>query len=179
MCPELKDIGVKLENSTVKVELVSHNSWLNPELYLPAIPGVLVALAGLWIAHCLARSRERRKEISDRCDTLRDSAELAAECALAAWACPKGNKRKEKIQKTKRKLQIVGTIATDLARRSKSRLRPGVDLAQEVTAFRRATTADPFEDPTRTGTHQRDGDVNNALANLLTAITTRFSQRCP
>jgi hypothetical protein len=61
------------------------SSLLNPAFYAPALPGVAVAVLGLWLGHVLARSKDRRKEIADLCDKLKLAAAQPSDAAMEAW----------------------------------------------------------------------------------------------
>ena len=70
---------------TVQVDL-PHQNWTEVSIYTPVLPGVLVALAGLWISHWLTKKRERRKEIFELCALLKErvrEAEHLCPCSKA------------------------------------------------------------------------------------------------
>jgi hypothetical protein len=168
----------------LKVEPPS-TGMFSPSLYAPALPGVLVALFGLYVGHVLARSRDRRKEISDLCDSLKAVCDDAADAAVEAWLLESGPDRDLKIQQTKRKLQSVGIAATTLKRRAEStpwrlmRLlgQPTrtIDVLSNVAHLRRTATSDPFEDPSRKSDAGRAGAVTSAAAGLESAIDYGFT----
>lgn len=161
---------------TLKVDLPPQ-SLFNPAIYAPAIPGVLVAAVGLWIAHRFTRSRDRRKEISDLCSDFSKAIDSAAEAAVAAWLEEDATKRPAKVSEAKRKIQAAGIVATNLKRRSAysrfSSFRTllggprDIDVVAHVSNLRRATTADPFEDPSRSP------DSDRAEAAATESLTAR------
>lgn len=121
--------------------------WRDPLIYAPAIPGVLVALAGLWIAHWLTSKRERNKAKLDYCEQIKALVDDAVAASTEAWIREEGLERERKIKETKRLIQQVGAAATRLKRLT---ARSTIDVIIEVSELRRVATKDPFEDPTRT-----------------------------
>jgi hypothetical protein len=69
-------------------------------LFLPTLPGLVVALFGLWVAHRFTRSRDRRKEISDICASLNEAIDDVADVAISAWLETKEAERIKKIFET-------------------------------------------------------------------------------
>lgn len=144
---------------------------LDFSIYAPTIPGVLVALVGLIIAHQLSLARDRRKELRDLCTELKKLADDAATSAMATWQMPKSDDRQKAVNETKRMLQAVGIAATHLNRRQKS-----IDLASQVYELRRAATTDPFEDPDREAAAHQIGPIMAVLAELIHSIETGYSK---
>ena len=91
---------------------------------------------------------------------------------MAAWTAGPTPERIAAIHDTKRKLQAVGIMATNLARRTAGR--KCIDLAQQVAELRRACTIDPFEDPDRGSDDRQIGAIMATLANLLNQIEVGF-----
>ena len=157
--------------------------------YAPAFPGILVALFGIWAAHALAQRRDRKKSISDLCESLKKITGDATIASIDAWLEPKAAKRASGIASTKRLLQSAGITATTLQRRTRARQSWGIvakksfwpprlfekrsiDLIREVTNLRQVAMADPFEDPTR-GADASRSDAINAAASSLVATADR------
>jgi len=142
---------------------------LDPLIYAPAIPGVIVALAGLAIAHYLTKRLDRRREANNLSLALQKSAQDAAKSAIHAWGTPKDDARQHLIFDVKRELQALGIAATQLKRRTHTK----IDVVKEVAALRTAATADPFEDPEREADQGPVGNIQSALSTLLVAITEK------
>jgi hypothetical protein len=165
---------VKTEAGTVILHLEPSpkNVW-DVSLYAPAIPGVVVALVGLLIAHWLSVQRDRRKELREICNELKTEADDAAKSALTAWRLGPVQERIEAVHDTKRKLQAVGILATTLARRTSRR--SCIDVTQQVAELRRAATVDPFEDPVRSADDRQAGAIMVTLADLLNRVEVGFN----
>ncbi|MBY0383256.1 MAG: hypothetical protein K2W78_15210 [Xanthobacteraceae bacterium] len=155
---------VSVQNGTViQVQLVpAKPGVLDPQLYAPAIPGVIVALLGLWIAHCFSARRDFRKEVADCCSDLKGLVDEAFTAASKAWVADPGSDRIAAINETKHKIQVLGIASTTLSRKTKG----SVDLSSEITKFRRACTSDPFEDPTRIAENVVPADMLTAMIDL-------------
>jgi hypothetical protein len=167
-------VGLR-SGDTIVIKLPSDTKQLTDlSIYAPAIPGLIVALVGLYIAHRFSAYRDRRKELSELCSATKELADEAASSALRAWAQNVGNERLEAIQETKRKLQLLGVSATTLAARTRGR--KSVDLSREVAGLRRAATADPFEEPERVPSDAQTGPIMAALADLYAKADERFLQ---
>jgi hypothetical protein len=134
-------------------------------LYAPAIPGVLVALAALWIAHWLAGSRERKKGLAELCDALEALAEEAVKASNDGWTLRAGQKREQAVHMTRWRLQKVGAAATRLLNQSSGPMSSGINVITEAAHFRDALTADPFLDP------RRRPDPAKVRANLVALAT--------
>lgn len=160
------------------------NSLLDAGMYAPALPGIIVALFGLWAAHELAQRRDRKKAISDLSEALKKIASEASSAAIDAWLEPKAANRAAGIAATKRLLQSAGITATTLKRRTLARQtwawatrkrlwplhlfeRRSIDLLQEVSDFRKVAMADPFEDPKRGADATRADAINAAMSALV------------
>ncbi|UYO51671.1 hypothetical protein [Rhodopseudomonas palustris] len=166
-------INGKTELSSLTIHVApSAKGLTDPLVYAPAIPGVLVALVGLLVAHWLSGHRDRRKELSDLCSDLKKVAEEAASLAMKAWELGPGNDRLEAIRDTKRKLSILGTAATHLSKRTPGR--KSIDLNSEVARLRKAATNDPFEDPQRHACSEQTGAIMLALADILSQTDEKF-----
>ncbi|WP_145169736.1 MULTISPECIES: hypothetical protein [unclassified Sphingobium] len=165
------------------------NSLYDAGVYLPALPGMLVALFGLWAAHALAQRRDRKKAIADLCEALKKIAAEASAAAIDAWIESDPAKRASGVASTKRLLQSAGITATTLKRRTNARWswglsaplsfyplrifeRRSINLLRPVSALRQAAMADPFEDPSR-GTDISRADAINAAVSSLIASTDR------
>jgi hypothetical protein len=165
------------------------NSLYDAGVYLPALPGMLVALFGLWAAHALAQRRDRKKAIADLCEALKKITAEASAAAIDAWIEPDPKKRASGVASTKRLLQSAGITATTLKRRTHARWswgiaaslslfplrileRRSINLIRSVSALRQAAMADPFEDPSR-GADMSRADAINAAVSSLIASTDR------
>jgi hypothetical protein len=154
-------------------------------VYAPAAPGVIVALAGLYIAHHLTRSRERAKAIGDVCEKLKELTDSAVQSAVDAWEAPPGADRLAKVRTAKRLIQKVGTSATALRNRSGRRgkwnsrfcKQSEIDILQLVSDLRRAATADPFEDPERDADSSRSNNILSAGTIIQTAIDRQYHDK--
>lgn len=159
-------------------------SLLDPGVYAPAIPGIIVALFGLWAAHFLAQRRDRKKAISDLCESLKKIVADASSVAVDAWLEPRAEQRASGIASTKRLLQSVGITATTLKRRTEARRtwaiasrkrlwplklveRRSINLIGDVAKFRRQAMSDPFEDPNRAADSSRSDAINAAASALI------------
>lgn len=160
------------------------NSLFDAGVYAPAIPGIIVALFGLWAAHFLAQRRDRKKAISDLCEALKKMVGDASTAAIDAWLEPNADERASGIASTKRLLQSVGITATTLKRRTEARRswaiaspkslwplklveRRSINLIGDVAKFRRVAMGDPFEDPKRTADPTRSDAINAAASALI------------
>ncbi|MBR2270158.1 MULTISPECIES: hypothetical protein [Sphingobium] len=160
------------------------NSFYDPGVYLPALPGMLVALFGLWAAHALAQRRDKKKAVADLCEALKKMAAEASASAIDAWIEPDGAKRASGIASTKRLLQSAGITATTLKRRTQARWswqlakpmsifpvrlfeRRSINLLRDIFVLRQAAMADPFEDPGRGADVSRVDAINAAVSSLI------------
>lgn len=164
--------------------------------YAPAIPGVVVALLGLFASHKLSQWRDRDKAVIDLANDLKQTAEDAAAIAVDAWLDSNPGTRLIKVHNAKHKIQALGIGATNLALRSeqhgrlvfndlnwKERLgkrsffaRRRVHVLKEVSSFRRAADADPFEDPTRGADSSRITKITKSLGNLTSKIDRSLTE---
>lgn len=150
-------ISGKIGEQVVQLEWTARKpDWSDPIVYAPALPGVLVALVGLWVAHRLTVARESRKALLELCEDLKKRVDEAATAANEAWLCAAGPDRDVKVKETKWLLQRAGNAATNLKRKTAlgifGRKRHGVpliDVVAEIAELRRVATADPFEDTSR------------------------------
>lgn len=162
------------------------NSLLSPTLYAPALPGIAVAIIGLFVAHYLSRVRERRKEIRDVCDRLKTQAEKCVEVSASAWAEADNTKRATMVAETKRRLKILGITASHLRQSTRaSWMNPmrvwslELDVRHLVIRLRQACTKDPFDDPSRQSTSVPWDDLESALSDLELGTDDAFRQRFP
>lgn len=160
-----EEVVVSADSGTITIQLLPPTSsgLLQPAIYGPAIPGVIVALAGLLIAHALTKRRERRKEVAELCANLKKLADEAAIAAVNAWSAEVGEKRKEAVRDVKRRIQALGIAATQVNRRTRHR----IDVTSRVSAFRKAATKDPFEDQERPATDAAEGPILHELSAFL------------
>ena len=164
--------------------------------YAPAVPGVVVALLGLFASHKLSQWRDRDKAVIDLAVDLKETAEDAAGIAVDAWLDANPSTRLIKVHNAKQKIQALGIGATNLALRSEQHGRRKfnelswrqrfekrsfftkrrVHVIKEVSAFRRAADADPFEDPTRGADSSRIPKITKALGNLTSMIDRSLTE---
>jgi hypothetical protein len=160
-------------------------NWADPSIYAPALPGVIVAILGLWIAHRLSMRRERRSEVLRLCDAVKGAAADTVAICTKAWMAAPGDERNGLIQEAKSRLQTLGSMATNLRRRSgvgtlrtvKSLFVDGpisIDVLGEIAAMRDLATGDPFEDPTRDSDASRVNDMRAKIANIDASIDMHF-----
>lgn len=158
--------------------LDQQHGWTDPSIYAPALPGVLVALVGLWIAHRLAWKRERRKEILQHKNVLQDVLTEVEAICNSAWLADPGAERMAKIKLAKSRLQDAGVTATDLNRKTAQGLmgalrslfsdRPmSINLIYEIAQLRDVATADPFEDPARPSDASRIDDISAIIRSRI------------
>jgi len=155
-------------------------------VYAPAIPGIIVAIFGLWAAHELAQRRDRRKSIGDLCESLKKIVGDASSAAIDAWLEPNASERAAGIASTKRLLQSAGITATTIKRRTQARQtwawarartrwsvkfleRRSIDLIADVSRIRQVAMDDPFEDPERVADMTRADAINAATSTLISA----------
>lgn len=175
-------------------------SLIDPSLYAPALPAVVVALFVLFAGDRLTRRRERRKEVRELCEDLNDRALEAVESAIRAWTESKKSTRTTIVLETRRRFKTVGVTATDLQRLTGRRkylrtlwlpwndrqeawqqrrmiiARDSLDVSVEVVALRRTSMQDPFDEPNREATSRHLPAVNDALANLTAAVSREFQR---
>lgn len=185
--PMIERVVVTPPDVKVYVQLPDkRNALFEVGTYAPALPGLLVALFGLWAAHELAQRRDRKKAVYELCETLKSVAEKAASIATEAWLEGDNDKRVSAVASSKRILQSAGVTATTLKRRTlkrrsfawvecslreriKSRKlveRKHIDVTRDVYLLRREATEDPFEDPTRASYPQKADSIAAILGTL-------------
>jgi hypothetical protein len=162
------------------------SSLLDAAVYAPAMPGILVALFGLWAAHALAQRRDRKKSISDLCEALKKMVGVASSSAIDAWLEPVAADRVSGVASTKRLLQSAGITATTIKRRTDARrswgiankvsIRPfsvlerrSIDLISHVARLRQIAMQDPFEDPSRGADSSKVNSINAAASSLISS----------
>lgn len=150
-------------------------------LLIPTVPGVIVALLGLFVGHLLTRSRERREEVRDLCHSIKNEAAEAAEAAVKAWHATDPSLRKIAVADTKRKVHIIGTRLTDLKRltsgRSWASREPArINVSAELVKFRRACTND-LTDIYDAAVVPPSGPIEISLADLTGEIDRQFRAR--
>lgn len=171
------------------VDVTAHSSsdWLEPILYAPAVPGIIVALIGLWISHALTRRRERRKEILELCDFVKGKAEAAVDASTEAWLNAPGEHRLHKVEAAKHRIQSLGISVTNLKNRSRKgywhsivclfKERPlAINVSSNVASLRRIVTDDPFEDPNRAPDKARATLVSVVATELIARVDEQFAE---
>lgn len=165
--------------------LPTPQQWTDFGIYAPAIPGLIVALLGLWIAHRLSVRRDRRKEILELCDAVKTAVGEAEQACALAWLAPQGPERLAAIHQAKSKIQMLGIMATDLHRRTARGLFAAlyclfgdcvmsVTVIEEIARFRDLATSDPFEDPVRLSDNSRIEDIAAAAAEIHARVNYQF-----
>ncbi|MGA0563657.1 hypothetical protein ACO2RV_14530 [Ancylobacter sp. VNQ12] len=159
---------------------------LNPSLYAPAIPGIAVAIIGLFVAHYLSRVRDRRKEVRDICDKLKDQAEKCVDVSALAWSELDGTKRASLVAETKRRLQILGTTASHIRQSTRTGCfnpmrfwSSELDIRHLIVRLRQACTKDPFDDPSRLPAAVPWDALEKALSDLELGTDDAFRRRYP
>lgn len=162
-------------------------SWTDFAIYAPTIPGLVVAVLGLWVAHKFAAARDRRKEILELKELTKDALENAGEACTAAWLAAAGAERPSELIEAKSKLQTLGITATDLRRRTQ---RPwyihiwhlftdcplAVDVVNDVARLRNVVTNDPFDDPTRGPDEIKVSEIAALASEIRSRIDLLFHQ---
>lgn len=159
--------------------------WRDPALYAPAIPGVIVALLGVWLVHRLTLQRDRRKEIVELCNATKDAAATAEAACIAGWLSTVGDERTAAILEAKGKLQALGIAATHLQHRTCqgairairsvfSGMDMSINVINEVAALRSVATDDPFEDAQRPPDASKGFSISTAAGALTDKINTNF-----
>lgn len=151
---------------------------------IPAIPGTLAALFGIWAVHLLTRSREREKLALDVYRSILDEAALVAAACVSTWSAPKGAKRLRAVAETKWRLQRLGatserlkilTSKTRWKRTAPFRQQVGVNLTPDMATLRQTLTADPFEDPDRRADSRRSPQVEEVIGDFVTKVEIRVT----
>lgn len=166
--------------------LAKPQEWTEPGVYAPAIPGIVVALLGLWIAHKLSVRRDRRKEILELCEGVKGAVGEAEKACTLAWLAPAGPDRLSAIHESKSKLQMLGIMATDLHRRTTrgfvfrvfnlfADIVMSVNVIGEVARFRDMATSDPFEDPDRPSDDSHISDIAAMAAEIHARVNQQFN----
>lgn len=166
--------------------------------YASAVPGVVVAIAGFWVVHRLARRRDREKRVMDMSADAHELAGKAASAAIAGWTAGKGPKRKSQIDEAIHLFQILGSTVTRLrdatARVSRRKWlgacwearslkllgsKHTLELSSELSAFRKLAIQDPFGDPDRGPDHDRSADIRVELGNFVYALDQAITRCLP
>jgi hypothetical protein len=156
-------------------------------LYAPAIPGVIVALLGLWIAHWLTARRDRRKEVLELCENVKAAVLEAETAGIGAWLSAPGADRTKTVREAKSKLQNLGIMATDLNRRTSTGVVGvvcgflfdrilSINVVREVARLRDAVTDDPFEEPDRPLSEEQINDIRAAANEIVGRINLQFNE---
>ena len=164
--------------------------WNDFGTYAPAIPGIIVALLGLWIAHRLSVRRDRRKEILELCEDVKSAVGEAEQASARAWLTARGPERLPAVHDAKSKLQMLGIMATDLHRRtmrgSLGSLKclftdspMSINVIGEIAQLRDIATADPFEDPRRSLNRRPIDDIAAVAAEIHARINYQFQSLYP
>lgn len=170
-------------DSSVSLKLAPpKSSMLDMSVYAPAIPGVLVALVGVWLTSRLAQRRERRKEVLELCDKFEVKVDEALTAVDAAWHSQIGYNRDIETKKTKRLLQDVGRLATSIRKHSAcGRLREflcfigfskritEINVISSVSSLKRAIFTEDFEEPNRSPPTRSFDDSDQYSESVLAA----------
>jgi hypothetical protein len=164
----LRDLSGKPVLEVVQVK--DQRDLSDPSLYAPALPGLIVAILGLWVAHWLTIRRERRKDLFALCDALEKLVEEAVAASNLAWTSPAGQARIEAVHDTRWKTQKVGAAATRLLRQTQGPLSDGIDMITHAAHFRDVLTEDPFMDPGRAADPSRVAGNHGALSSFMAQL---------
>ncbi|WP_166295354.1 hypothetical protein [Bradyrhizobium sp. 2S1] len=108
--PVVINVGPSSQTQSFTIHLDQRPpSWTDLAVYAPTLPGLVVALFGLWVAHKFAAMRDRRKEILELRESTKDALMEAEEACVAAWITPQGADRQAAVLDAKSKLQTLGT----------------------------------------------------------------------
>ena len=146
-------------------------------VYVAPFSGIVVALITLYVGHRLTLKRERSKEAMELCAELKTLAESCAELAVEVWSEAERGKREQKVKTLKRKLQSLGSLATFVKERTKSR----IDIINPVSQLRVASLSDPLEDfdtnIDEAQVESSEGAINVALASILTSTDRQYNSK--
>src|SRR6266536_1320366 len=118
--PVIVNVPSSSQPQAITIQLEPHPpSWTDFAVYAPTIPGLVVAVLGLWVAHKFAAARDRRKEILELKELTKETLVQAEEACTTAWLAAAGAERPLALLEAKSKLQTLGTTATDLKRRTR------------------------------------------------------------
>lgn len=134
------------------------------EPYLIGLPGVLVAIVGFVIVHCLSVRRQRRDEQFKMVQATRDLIAAVAAEAEEAWLDRRGRQTKGPI--LIQRVGRVGRAIQQLKVRHKN-----LDVGPLVTGLRQAITLD-FEDGAVSAV--RSAEISIAAAELDERIMLQF-----
>lgn len=134
--------------------------------YAPAIPGVIVSILTLFLAHHLALKKEKRKEKLEMCENIKKIADDAVTAAIDAWNCVPGEDRRIKIFTTKQKFLMLGRSVTDIDKYSGHK----INVVNDIVRLRRAATVDPFEDSERCAQPEMCDGIISALSDLISEL---------
>ncbi|MCA1510250.1 hypothetical protein [Bradyrhizobium sp. NBAIM01] len=186
--PVTINIAPSTQPQTIAVQLEPRpTAWTDLALYAPTLPGVVVAVLGLWVAHRFAQIRDRRKEVLELKELAKSSLVEATEACTAAWLDAADDDRPAKLMAAKRKLQTFGITATDLKRKTKqgvaTHLRHlffdcplAIDIVNDVGRLRNLATNDPFDDLEREPDRDKAEDISALTTEILARIDLLFHQ---
>lgn len=174
------------------------NDLFQPSTYASALPGVLVAIAGFYVVHALARRRDREKRLIDTSQLVHELAGEAAAAAAEAWTATKGPKRSLAVNEARQQFQMLGLavtrvqgVAAKIARRRSigdcwtSRSLKGllarhtIELKEELKNFRTTALKDPFGDPNRGPDQGVVADIHIELGNFSHALDKAVNRCLP
>ncbi|MHC1949622.1 hypothetical protein IF803_35380 [Bradyrhizobium sp. UFLA06-06] len=189
--PVTINIGPGSQTQTFTIQLEQRPpSWTDFAIYAPTVPGLMVAILGLWVAHRFAVARDRRKEIVDLKEFAKDALTAAQEACVAAWIASPDETRVEKVMAAKGKLQELGIAATDLRRRTKqgwiTDIRHvfidcplAINIVHDIARLRNLVTNDPFDDPQRQADNAKAEEISAVASEIRSRIDSLFYQLYP
>ncbi|MCC8954315.1 hypothetical protein H8B02_12870 [Bradyrhizobium sp. Pear77] len=189
--PVTINVGPGSQPQTFTIQLEQRPpSWTDFAIYAPTVPGLVVAVLGLWVAHRFAVARDRRKEIADLKEFTKDALTAAQEACVAAWMASPEESWLEKLMTAKGKLQELGIAATDLRRRTKQgwitdiqhvfiECPLAVDIIHDIARLSNLATNDPFDDPQRQADNAKAEEFPRSPAKSEAASTRSFISSIP
>ncbi len=151
------------------------------------LPSFLSALAVAWVVHHFTRRREREKSIAALYESLASMIAAACTAASSRWREEDEYECARLIQESFWRIGRVGIVAEQLRNMTDHwRLRSvfsgpaviccPVDIRNEILEFRRALTADPFDDPKRGPEANKIVEIEQSHGMLMLALTDAIGQ---
>jgi hypothetical protein len=181
------NVAPSATNQTLTLQLEPRPpNWTDISVYAPTVPGLAVAILGLWIAHRFTMARDRRKEILELCEDTKAALGEAESACIKAWLSPQAE-RAAAVANAKSRLQALGIGATDLRRRTVkgvvTRLKYlvvdcliAVDVVNDVGRLRDIATNDPFDDATRQPDNNPVSDISAKAWEIYAKIDQQVHQ---
>ena len=151
--------------------------------WLPALPGVLSSVVGIYIVHRLTRGRDREKTALELYSSIGDQLRHVGRAAGEAWTTRAGPDRQRAVAETYWRLQGVGATVQRLRLLTSGhrwrlgwppRVSVSVALTEEMAALRRAITGDPFDELNRRADRRGIVKVEIAIGRFQAAMDQRL-----